>query len=89
MALLFSPIPQVDSLREVTDLLVAITALLGGLVAIYTSFKQISQHRHKPKEASPLQFVRVQHHPVERKDWQSRRIRSLVVAVGCLIALVH
>ncbi len=88
MALLPSPIPQVDPLQEVTDLLVAITALLGSLVAIYTLLKQVSQNRNKPKEASSLQFVRVLHQPVERKDWQRRRTRSLVVAIGCLIALV-
>jgi hypothetical protein len=88
MALLLSPIPLVNLFQEVTDILVAITALLGGLVAIYTLLKRISQNRNKPKEVSALQFVRVQHQPVGKKDWQRRRIRSLVVAVGCLIAVV-
>jgi hypothetical protein len=88
MALLPYPTLQVDPLQRVTDLLVAITALLGSLVAIYTLLKQISRNRNMPKEVSPLQFVRIQHQPVERKDWQGQRIRSLVVAVGCLIALV-
>jgi hypothetical protein len=88
MALLPYPTPQVDPLQGATDLLVAITALLGSLVTIYTLLKQVSQNRNKPKEVSPLQFVRVQYQPVERKDWQRQRIRSLVVAVGCFIALV-
>ncbi len=88
MALLPYPAPQVDPLQGATDLLAAMTALLGGLVAIYTLLKRVSQNRNKPKEVSALQFVRIQHQPVERKDWQRRRIRSLVVAGGCLIALV-
>ena len=88
MALLQSSIPLIDPFREVTDLLVAITALLGGLVAIYTLLKQVSRNRSKPKDVSTLQFIRIQHQPVERKDWQKRRIRSLLAAVGCLIALV-
>jgi hypothetical protein len=88
MVQLSSPIPLVNLFQEVTDILVAITALLGGLVAIYTLLKRISQNRNKPKEVSPLQFVRVQHKPVGNKDWQRHRIRSLVVAVGCLIAVV-
>ncbi len=88
MALLPSPTPQVDPLQAATDLLVGIAALLGSLGAIYTLLKRINQNRNKPKEVSPLQFVRIQHQPVERKDWQRRRLMSLVVAFGCLIALV-
>lgn len=88
MVLLPSPTPQIDPFQRVTDLLVAITALLGGLAAIYTLLKEVIQNKNKPEEASPLQFVHVEHQPVERKDWLRRRRMSLVVAVGCLIALL-
>lgn len=88
MILLPSPTPQIDPFQRTTDLLVAITALLGTLTATYTLLKGVSQSKNKPTEPSPLQFVRVQHQPVERKDWQRRRSMSLGVAVGCLIALV-
>lgn len=88
MLLLPSPTPQIDPFQRATDLLVAVTALLGGLATIYTLLKRVSQNKNKPKEVSPLQFVRVQHQPVERKDWQRRRRMSLVAAIGFLIALV-
>ena len=88
MVLLPSPTPQIDPFQRATDLLVAITALLGGLTAMYTLLRGVSRNQNKPQQASPLQIVRVQHQPVERKDWQRRRGMCLVVALGCLIALV-
>ena len=53
MALLQSSIPLIDPFREVTDLLVAITALLGGLVAIYTLLKRSAETEANRKK-SPL-----------------------------------
>jgi hypothetical protein len=78
----------VTPLQAVTDTLVAITAFLGTLGAIYTLLKHLSQRRNKPKEASSLQFVHVQHQPVEWAKWQQRRRLSFAVAAGCLCALV-
>lgn len=80
--------PHVAPLQAVTDILAALTALLGTLVVILTLLKQVIQHRNKPKEASPLQFVHVQHQPVERAEWQRRRRLSLAVAAACLSALI-
>jgi hypothetical protein len=57
MLLLPSPTPQIDPFQRATDLLVAITALLGGLATIYTLLKRVSQNKNKPKAPSPLQFV--------------------------------
>jgi len=88
MALLPPSAPFVTPLQVITDNLVAITAFLGTLGAILTLLKQVSQHRNKPKEASSLQFVYVQHQPVERAEWQQRRRLSLAVAGGCLSALI-
>jgi hypothetical protein len=78
----------VTPLQAVTDNLVAITAFLGTLGAIIALFKRLSQRRNKPKEASSLQFVHVQHQPVERAKWQQRRRLALAVAAGCFCALV-
>ena len=80
--------PHVAPLQAVTDILAALTTLLGTLVAILTLLSQVSRHRNKPKEASSLHYVHVQHQPVERAEWQRRRRLSLAVAAGCLSALV-
>jgi hypothetical protein len=88
MALLPPPAAFVTSLQAVTDTLVALTAFLGTLGAIMALLKHLSQRRNKPKEASSLQFVHVQHQPVEWAAWQQRRRLSLAVAAGCLSILV-
>lgn len=88
MAPLPPPAPFVTSLQAVTATLVALTAFLGMLGAIYTVLKHLGQRRYKPKEASSLQFIYVQHQPVEWAVWQQRRRLSLAVAGVCLCALV-
>ncbi len=87
MLMLLPPTPPLDSFQRVADTLAAITALVGGLSAIYTLFVDLSRNRNRPKEHSPLKFFRVQHQPVDLQDWQRRKTIYLTIAIGLLVAL--
>lgn len=87
MVLLSPPISTFNPVQSVIDTIAALTALLGSLSTIYTLLVKASQNRNKPKESSPLKFLRLQYQPIGVKDWRRRKTSYLAIAVGCLIAL--
>lgn len=76
-----------DAFQHVADTLAVVTALIGSLSTIYTLLVDLSRNRNRPKERSPLKFLRIQHQPVELKDWQRRKTIYLTIAIGLLVAL--
>ena len=74
-----------DPFQRVADTLAVITALVGSLSTIYTVLVDLTRNRNRPKEHSPLKFLRVQHQPVELQDWQRRKTIYLTIAIGLLV----
>ncbi|HKF37088.1 MAG TPA: hypothetical protein VKB35_09325 [Ktedonobacteraceae bacterium] len=76
-----------DPFQRAADTLAVITALVGSLSTIYTVLVDLTRNRNRPKEHSPLKFLRVQHQPVELQDWQRRKTIYLTIGIGLFVAL--